>query len=341
MRGWIAVHAPDTEGVPNDVRTEYRYDDGMPNHRQVAAGDLLFLRNQEQLLAIARIHEIDTTTVEKTSKRCPVCQVGQIVLRVTRSAGYRCLHGHEFQTPLEETRVVTQYIARFRGDVTRLGATIEPAELRPFELTNRRHLGLRGCDLHGLARYLARRDHKTADVLKAWMMERDLTLGDEDADSALTTGLFLLDDRERPFHSIRLRRGLATFRDKLIGRYGAQCAVSGCTVLALLEAAHIQPFQGRTSFMPANGLLLRSDIHTLFDLDLIGFEPASLTVVLSPRLGRSEYAQFGGLKLHIPAGKEPNARALKARWERFCSLGQSAVSAPSRATQTGSFAPLG
>ena len=90
------------------------------------------------------------------------------------------------------------------------------------------------------------------------------------------------DRREVVERQLRERRGRQQFRDALRERYRDCCLVTGCQVLAVLEAAHINPYRGEEDNHPANGLLLRSDIHTLFDLDLLGIEPEKLRVELHP-----------------------------------------------------------
>lgn len=94
------------------------------------------------------------------------------------------------------------------------------------------------------------------------------------------------DWREVVERQIRERRGQQHFRDILRERYGDRCLVTGCEVLAVLEAAHIKPYQGEADNHPENGLLLRSDIHTLFDLDLIGIEPERLQSGVASRSRR-------------------------------------------------------
>jgi len=51
----------------------------------------------------------------------------------------------------------------------------------------------------------------------------------------------ILDARERVLASIVRRRGQAEFRKKLLAAYRGRCAVSGCDVEDVLEAAHIVP----------------------------------------------------------------------------------------------------
>ncbi len=125
------------------------------------------------------------------------------------------------------------------------------------------------------------------------------------------------DTRERVDRSIKIRRGQQAFRTDLRNRYGDICMISGCTLLDLLEAAHIKPYRGKNDNDEKNGLLLRADLHTLFDLNLIGIEPDTLTINIHPRARSAGYDQFGGEKLRCPAGKRPSKKALMDRWERF------------------------
>ena len=93
--------------------------------------------------------------------------------------------------------------------------------------------------------------------------------------------------------------------------------ISGCKILHVLEAAHIRPYRGLQDNHAENGLLLRADLHTLFDLDLIGIEPSTLTIHLHPAVSCDEYEQLNGRKLCASGGKRPSEHALKTRWEMF------------------------
>jgi hypothetical protein len=86
------------------------------------------------------------------------------------------------------------------------------------------------------------------------------------------------DWRATVFRQIKARRGQQAFRDSLRERYGDQCMISGCGLMDAVEAAHIKPYRGDGDNHPANGLLLWADLHTQFDLDLIGIEPETLIV---------------------------------------------------------------
>ncbi|PEH80353.1 HNH endonuclease [Burkholderia gladioli] len=112
------------------------------------------------------------------------------------------------------------------------------------------------------------------------------------------------DARRRTMRALVLREGQPQFRRALIDEYAGACAISGCTVEALLEAAHIIPYFGPHTNALSNGLLLRSDLHKLFDLHLIRIDPQACTVHLCDQLKDSEYACLDGRKLRAP--KSPN-----------------------------------
>jgi hypothetical protein len=84
----------------------------------------------------------------------------------------------------------------------------------------------------------------------------------------------------------------------------------------VVEAAHIKPYRGAADNHPANGLLLRADLHTLFELDLIGIEPGTLIVRMHPDAKAAGYGGFDGVKLKC-SSSEPSGEALALRWEAF------------------------
>lgn len=142
-------------------------------------------------------------------------------------------------------------------------------------------------------------------------------LGDSPAEFDLAS---LTDHRERVLQDVTLREEQSGFRNKLIVAYKGSCAVTGFDASESLEAAHIAPYCGKESNHVANGLLLRADIHKLFDLNLIGIDPETLRIVLVPRLCRTSYADLQGKKVAIPlnAAHQPNKDALRQRWQQFC-----------------------
>jgi putative restriction endonuclease len=68
---------------------------------------------------------------------------------------------------------------------------------------------------------------------------------------------------------IRPRLGQGAFRVSVTGVYGRRCAVTGERTLPILDAAHIRPYSEGGPHEVTNGLLLRTDIHRLFDLGYV------------------------------------------------------------------------
>lgn len=131
----------------------------------------------------------------------------------------------------------------------------------------------------------------------------------------------VLDARERTVAQIVQRRGQAEFRRELLVAYEGRCAVSDCDAEQALEAAHIRPYRGAQTDLVENGLLLRADLHTLFDVGLIAFEPESLTILLAPGLNSTSYSSMSGIRLRVPKHEalQPSPAALQAHRE-WCGL---------------------
>lgn len=68
---------------------------------------------------------------------------------------------------------------------------------------------------------------------------------------------------------VRPRLGQGAFRILVTDNYHRRCAVSGERTLPALDAAHIRPFFDGGSHEASNGILLRRDIHSLFDLGYV------------------------------------------------------------------------
>lgn len=313
MNGWIVDCTKTDVAISGHAPTSRcSFGDDIPHRRHIATQDIVFFRSAERLVRVSRVDGITITQTDKETLRCPACGSSQIVLRQTQSPAYRCVYGHKFVDPAAQTGIGYERIATFLPEHVDVVATIEAVELRPFELTNSPTLSLRPCDLNGLARYVARRDRNAKRMLRAWLKGRPLALTDADADN--TDLAEVLNEREI---GVLLRRGSKVFRDELIRVYGPRCMISGCTVGSLLEAVCIPLLSSPKGSNLTNGLLLRSDIHTLFDLNMIGINPDRLTVALHPDLAATEYSQFMGSKLLISAGNGPNRRALEARWQHY------------------------
>ena len=117
-----------------------------------------------------------------------------------------------------------------------------------------------------------------------------------------------------------LRPGQLRFRQQLLKVYGQRCCITGFDVEETLEAAHIVPYQGVDSDHVQNGLLVRADLHRLFDALLISINPKTYKVHLAAALKKhSVYSDLQRAKLQLPKNKgyQPATNALRHHWNRF------------------------
>jgi hypothetical protein len=106
--------------------------------------------------------------------------------------------------------------------------------------------------------------------------------------------------RTQVVDGILRRRGHPEFRKRLLGAYDFKCAVTGCDAPDALEAAYIVPYRGRLTNDPTNGLLLRSDVHTLFDLGKLAVDTRTMTVILADDMLSTNYRILAGRPLRYP-----------------------------------------
>lgn len=127
------------------------------------------------------------------------------------------------------------------------------------------------------------------------------------------------DARTSTLREIFARQGQSRFRDELIYAYHGRCAVTGCPVLPVLEAAHLHPYRGAHTNRVTNGLLLRADIHTLLDCQYLAPAPGTRAIVISKRLAGTEYEALSGKPIAEPVARalRPADSALEKVWAEF------------------------
>ncbi len=104
------------------------------------------------------------------------------------------------------------------------------------------------------------------------------------------------------------RLGQGTFRVLVTDAYGRRCAVTREKALPVLQTVHIRPFVEGGEHRVDNGLLLRSDLHILFDRGYLTVTP-KYRLEVSRRLrtdfnNGEEYFAWRGKPIHLPEKRE-------------------------------------
>jgi putative restriction endonuclease len=99
---------------------------------------------------------------------------------------------------------------------------------------------------------------------------------------------------------VKPRLGQTAFKTLVLTAYHRRCAITGAKIQPVLEAAHIRPVSSDGEHRVDNGLLLRSDVHTLFDRGYLGVD-GKYRLHVSSRL-RSEFAN--GEEFYVRANEQ-------------------------------------
>lgn len=124
----------------------------------------------------------------------------------------------------------------------------------------------------------------------------------------------IVDGRKKTLRAISQRQGQPKFRRKLMAAYNKHCSISACQVEVVLEAAHITPYLGTETNVMSNGLLLRSDLHILWDRYLLTIEANTYLIKVHPDLlCYPEYSQYHNQQMHLPIDQVnyPSMNALR------------------------------
>ncbi|MEP2446582.1 MAG: HNH endonuclease [Balneola sp.] len=114
------------------------------------------------------------------------------------------------------------------------------------------------------------------------------------------------------------RESQSLFRKQLLKAYDYKCAVSRETSVEVLEACHIQPYKNNDSNHIQNGLLLRADLHILFDKGFIYIDE-DYRIWISSTLNSKFYNSYHGRHIHLPNNEsdKPSKLALKHHKENM------------------------
>ena len=124
-------------------------------------------------------------------------------------------------------------------------------------------------------------------------------------------------ERQKKLGEQARRPGQQAFSETIRWNYRNRCAVTGCVTPAALEAAHISTRTGHDDNSAANGILLRSDIHTLFDRFLITLSEDCARVEVGRELTDPSYAFLKTVAVARPDKDAPSTENLRKHRDRF------------------------
>lgn len=294
-RAWLMMASGEdrqhrgNEGYDDDPQSHYSWDSTVANHAAPDAGDIIVLWDKKRLLGASVVDAIEVREgAEKLRLRCPSCNKTTIKQRSTASPPFRCYRcHHEFVAPVEERLTVTSYRSVHEARWVSLPGRLDAAAIRDCCEHTRSIQSLRRLRWDRL--WAASFDAATGDSLR--LIERNWS----DREKEPTGG-------HRP-RVVRVRLGQGAFRRKLEAQYGHVCAFTGPQPSSALEAAHLYSYAEVGRHEKHGGLLLRRDVHRLFDLGLLTVEPETLRIEVNESLmAFADYAALAGqaTKVQVP-----------------------------------------
>jgi DNA-directed RNA polymerase subunit RPC12/RpoP len=252
---------------PDELEVRYVYDSTVPNGRHVKVGDLAVIRDDQCVLAAGWIDSIEKTSGRKIRARCPNCTSTDFKYRTKKQFAYRCATcATEFETPAEEDLTVRVFTANYSRTSRLVDGTFPVKALGPAYVSMSQQNAIRRLDL---------------DVLRPLLQEH-LVTGAPWWESRVS------DDTGIPGgHGVgasKTRLGQQRFREAMFERFGASCAFTGPQPPGALEAAHMYLYAENPKHDRRGGLLLRADLHALFDRFLIAIDPVSWSIQIAPEL---------------------------------------------------------
>jgi hypothetical protein len=291
------------QGYDDNPSRYYSWDSTVANREGPGEGDLCAVRDSRGLLGISQIDEVTTRAGEKGRSRCRECESTAFKSRTTMKPTYKCSHCMaEFDEPLVEQISVTFYRADYARSWVSVGGAVTATELEAScYLSRSKQHAIRPIDPQALRQLVSTRQVLIGSAW--WKAGGAVELPEIPGGYRKLTALGRIGQRE--------------FRRQLLMRFGPVCAFTGPQPEKSLHAAHVIPYAKSARHELAGGLLLRADLHALFDDGLITVD-GNLKVGIDPSL-RSfpELARLGGASLRIEPADPllPTLRKLLAQRE--------------------------
>lgn len=274
-------------GYDDLISETYLWDSTVTFARDVQPGHFIVLWDKKKLLGVSIIESIEESAGEKDQLRCPLCESHNIYPRknsgeyVCRPAERGC--GKVFPEPKRSSVEVTKYEAFYATWWTELTGKLSGRQLRNLVFGSKRQVSsIRKLD---------------------WKLFLE-ALSDEGTDIALSPALQAM-ELQSGFRSavVRARVGQPAFRAGLLEKFENICAFTGIQPEEALEAAHLYSYAKLGEHKESGGLLLRRDIHSLFDRGLLGIDTTDQSIWVSKHLSMfDEYASLHRASVFVELG---------------------------------------
>lgn len=295
-RFWLLLAAGDARsygghtGYADEVATTYQWDETVPFANEVAAGDVILLRDSDVLLGISVVDFIDRWDDHKIVLRCPVCGTPKIDARKTITPRYRCTRSSchaEFEDPSVSAPLVRKYATRHGGAWLPLPGLMDKYELQalcqsPQTIQSMRPLVPSKVEL-ALGPHIGR-----------MLAMHGGTAGQGAAQSSTNS----------PPHPVRVRPADAATRQSLIDEHGTKCLFVGAAPIPTLDAVALSTFNDAGKSKSNGFALLRRDVRALVDLGQLTVEPSKLRIrVNGESRDYANYRNLDGEPLHVALTK--------------------------------------
>ncbi len=301
---WLMLSVPQggqyagNDGYPDDPPSTYAWDSTVYNHDRPREGDLIALWDRAHLLGVSRIQRIETDSGTKERYRCPSCKKTGFKERVRLSPRYRCPScKSEFDQPVTEPVSITTFRSQHAEAWIDLDGVGDAA-------------GIRNCCLY------PRSQHSIREIDWAQLAEHVGPLASASIRRLGTLGTPSPSGHRKAMARVRIGQG--AFREMLLKRFDGVCAFTGRQPRAAVEAAHLYSFAELGTHEEEGGLLLRRDVHRLFDLGHLAVCPETQVIQVCPSLQEfPTYSALHGQPLRVQLGAKERSW-LELHWSEPC-----------------------
>ncbi len=287
-RGWLCV----SKNKGNATRAgdnfnewigeTYVWPKTIPHAHDIAVNDVIALWDSHRLLGFSFVESIDETIEVREQYRCPNldCRRLDIRERVNKVPRYKCGKCKlETESPIIEVSEAAFFSASYAAGWVEVSNEFDADSCRAITTNPNSQHSIRELDLSAFEMLIGNLPSLT---LRPFRRRGELDSGGH------------------KLATVRVRIGQEKFRKKLRYAFGDVCAVTGPNHQVALEASHLYSYANLGEHHEDGGLLLRRDIHRLFDNGLIAVNPSDWSVdVHQDLLDFADYAELQGRPLAV------------------------------------------